>query len=182
MHTNNTPGTNKATGTQSVIYTPVVNTIQTIKNGNQLSEIWNSSNNWQATEGVGYSNVFGQHSINATAASASKARQPADYLTNTVSTQIIPGVDQFFGFTADQSQWIISGQSSSTGRVSYMGRLTYAYNDKYLLEGAFRDDASPNFPTAHQWGFFPLGIGGLESIAGKILGECSFHQRSESPL
>jgi TonB-linked SusC/RagA family outer membrane protein len=154
VHTNIASGTNKATGTQNVIWTPTINTVQTIKNGNSLSEIWNNSANWQATEGVGYTNQFGQHNINVLLL-AEQSQTTADYLTSTDNTQVVPGVDQIFGFSADPTQWGLAGQSSSTGRVSYMGRLTYSYKNKYLLEGAFRDDASPNFPYAKQWGFFP---------------------------
>ncbi|HMR84089.1 MAG TPA: SusC/RagA family TonB-linked outer membrane protein, partial [Niabella sp.] len=42
-----------------------------------------------------------------------------------------------------------------TGRVSYVGRLNYAYKAKYLLEGTFRYDASHKFAPGSRWGFFP---------------------------
>lgn len=42
-----------------------------------------------------------------------------------------------------------------TGRVSYVGRLNYAYKNKYLFEATLRLDASHKFPTDTRWGTFP---------------------------
>lgn len=53
-----------------------------------------------------------------------------------------------------------SGQSNldggyDTGRMSYFGRLQYAYQDKYLFEANLRADASSVFPKNNRWGYFP---------------------------
>jgi TonB-linked SusC/RagA family outer membrane protein len=40
-------------------------------------------------------------------------------------------------------------------RRSWVGRLNYAYNSKYLLETSFRYDGSYRFPKENRWGFFP---------------------------
>jgi len=48
-----------------------------------------------------------------------------------------------------------AGSASDAGRMSYVGRLNYTYNDKYILEGTFRADASHKFPSNSRWGFFP---------------------------
>ena len=42
-----------------------------------------------------------------------------------------------------------------TGRVSYVGRLNYAYKNKYLFEATLRLDGSHKFPTDTRWGTFP---------------------------
>jgi TonB-linked SusC/RagA family outer membrane protein len=42
-----------------------------------------------------------------------------------------------------------------TGRVSYVGRLDYAYKKKYLFQATLRLDASHRFPTDTRWGTFP---------------------------
>ncbi len=44
---------------------------------------------------------------------------------------------------------------SESSRLSYVGRLNYAYADKYLLEAAFRVDGSTKFAPDQRWGFFP---------------------------
>lgn len=41
------------------------------------------------------------------------------------------------------------------GLISYLGRLTYDYNSKYMLTASFRTDASSNFASGRRYGFFP---------------------------
>ncbi|MBR1464707.1 MAG: TonB-dependent receptor [Prevotella sp.] len=70
------------------------------------------------------------------------------------------------GFTVDALQaWDItnakrdtwSPSSSRYGNrlISYTGRITYAYNDKYLLTATARWDGSSRFGEDKKWGFFP---------------------------
>ncbi|QHS56835.1 TonB-dependent receptor [Mucilaginibacter sp. 14171R-50] len=39
--------------------------------------------------------------------------------------------------------------------LSYYGRFTYTYNDKYILQGTMRADASSKFSADNRWGYFP---------------------------
>lgn len=39
--------------------------------------------------------------------------------------------------------------------MSYFGRVTYAYDNKYLLNVNMRADASSRFSAANRWGYFP---------------------------
>lgn len=47
------------------------------------------------------------------------------------------------------------GNSSTEGLRSYIGRLNYAFNDKYLFEANFRYDGSSKFREGSRFGFFP---------------------------
>lgn len=167
-HKNNSSGTNVATGTQNILFNYGTPTAKTVTNGNELLEAYTGSKNWQATEGLTYADRFGDHEISATLLSEQE-QTTGNYLSTQNNTQIIPGVDQIYGFSADQTNYTITGLPLSTGRWSYLGRLDYSFKGKYLLEGSFRDDASPNFPTNHQWGFFPSG-----SVGWKISEEKFF--------
>lgn len=40
-------------------------------------------------------------------------------------------------------------------RLSYLARLNYDYNDKYILSASFRRDASSRFGANYRWGNFP---------------------------
>lgn len=40
-------------------------------------------------------------------------------------------------------------------RMSYFGRLTYNYKEKYMLNATLRGDGSSRFAEGHRWGFFP---------------------------
>ncbi|WP_430813817.1 TonB-dependent receptor [Carboxylicivirga sp. RSCT41] len=48
-----------------------------------------------------------------------------------------------------------SGSATEMGRSSIVGRINYAYKDKYLLEAILRADASAKFSSEERWGFFP---------------------------
>lgn len=73
---------------------------------------------------------------------------------------------------AAQNLWYINTGNANTStndgagdkytRNSYIGRLNYNYNDKYLLTATIRADGSSRFPTQNRWGYFPsVGVGWL---------------------
>jgi len=84
-------------------------------------------------------------------------------------------------FTVDQTgandlggaEQINSKYSNVSKRVlnSYLGRINYAYADKYLLTLSYRADGSSVFGANNKWGYFPSG-----SIAWKLANE-SFIER-----
>lgn len=48
-----------------------------------------------------------------------------------------------------------SGGRSDDALMSYIGRVNYAFRDKYLLTASFRADASSRFAEDNRWGYFP---------------------------
>ena len=48
-----------------------------------------------------------------------------------------------------------SSSKSREGLVSFFGRLTYNYDDRYLFTGTLRADGSSKFAKGNQWGYFP---------------------------
>jgi TonB-linked SusC/RagA family outer membrane protein len=49
------------------------------------------------------------------------------------------------------SKWVI---------LSYMGRINYSFDDRFLVTATGRFDGSSRFATGHKWGFFPsLALG-----------------------
>ena len=51
--------------------------------------------------------------------------------------------------------WSNNGGASQGARVSYVGRLNYAFMQKYILETILRADASANYRSDVRWGYFP---------------------------
>ncbi|MGC4232300.1 MAG: TonB-dependent receptor [Niabella sp.] len=47
-----------------------------------------------------------------------------------------------------------------TALLSYLGRISYDYRNKYLLMLTLRSDGSSLFSPGHQWGYFPSVSGG----------------------
>jgi TonB-dependent starch-binding outer membrane protein SusC len=50
--------------------------------------------------------------------------------------------------------------SEPEGMLSYLGRVTYAYNDRYLFSASMRADGSSKFAPGHKWGYFPSASAG----------------------
>jgi TonB-dependent starch-binding outer membrane protein SusC len=63
--------------------------------------------------------------------------------TYDIGAAITPGVPQ-------------SGYSKAT-LLSYLGRVNYSYNSKYLFTLSFRTDGSSRYSEGNKWGYFPSG-------------------------
>lgn len=63
-----------------------------------------------------------------------------------------PEMSQGGSAAADYNNW---GSSYHFTRKSYLGRLSYNYDEKYLLEVQTRVDGSSIFPKGERYGFFP---------------------------
>lgn len=61
-----------------------------------------------------------------------------------------------------------NGWAYEYGLRSYLGRLKYDFNNKYLLQFNFRADGSSRFASNNRWGYFP------SVSAGWVLSEESF--------
>lgn len=48
----------------------------------------------------------------------------------------------------------MSGIGDKTRRA-FIGKFNYDYKSRYMIDFAFREDASSSFPAASRWGFFP---------------------------
>lgn len=49
----------------------------------------------------------------------------------------------------------VTGNRSEHYLISYLARLNYGYDDKYLLTASMRRDGSSNFARGNRWGIFP---------------------------
>ncbi|WP_262482612.1 SusC/RagA family TonB-linked outer membrane protein [Bacteroides reticulotermitis] len=68
-----------------------------------------------------------------------------------------PVKDQYNGMynTAGTLSNNTTNGKNEAGSLSYLGRVTYNYASKYMLEFLFRSDASTKFAPENYWGFFP---------------------------
>ena len=74
------------------------------------------------------------------------------YLNTSIDEQAVPTVPSFGGGTGTKN--ISEGYSEYAIRGAF-GRLTYSYDDKYLLTANMRYDGSSKFPKENRFGFFP---------------------------
>ncbi|MCF0172485.1 MAG: TonB-dependent receptor, partial [Bacteroidales bacterium] len=106
---------------------------------------------------LNYDRSFGDHQISALAMFESSLNKGYGYMTrrHDFKTAIIEEI-----IAGDEKTAKNSSYSSNYGRQSVIGRLNYNYAEKYMVEAAFRADASSRFAKGHRWGFFPsLSLG-----------------------
>ncbi|OCX52033.1 SusC/RagA family protein [Mucilaginibacter sp. PPCGB 2223] len=119
------------------------------------------STNWLNENTVTYTKKFGKHSLNILAGFTQQAFSAEGAITGSS------------GFVSDYSSYNNIGSGSVTSITgsgfaiapassynawalkSYLGRINYAFNDKYLLTLTLRADGSSKFADGHQWASFP---------------------------
>lgn len=144
----------KMTGGHNHIITDVVDRVKVRSDGDFLEEKYDSKGSYQLNGYVIYANKFGKHDIGALFV-YEQSEGTVDWFNGVRNYFISSAVDQLFAGSSDSKNSTVDGKGEETGRISYIGRLNYGYDDKYLVEASFRYDGSVNFAPKNRWGFFP---------------------------
>jgi TonB-dependent starch-binding outer membrane protein SusC len=64
------------------------------------------------------------------------------------------------GSISDINTWGADWAAQGGGLLSYYGRVSYNFREKYLFDATFRADGSSNFSKGHRWGYFPSASAG----------------------
>lgn len=123
----------------------------TYANGDYLSRNIIRTDNYQINFTLNYARDFGSHHVGALF-SIEKSEAESEFVTGQVNNPL--------PYTNHQSN---SGQGDKTtefnraesGTLSYIGRVNYAFMDRYLFEFLLRSDASTKFAPENYWGTFP---------------------------
>ena len=116
---------------------------------------------WENT--IAYDKTFGLHAINFVGGvSAQKSTNTLMGGGGIPPNNVIRDLAQVSNLQFDKFG---NGQYIST-LASEFARLTYQFNNKYILTGTIRRDGSSKFDTGHQYGVFPSG-----AIAWKMKNE-----------
>lgn len=102
---------------------------------------------------IDYERDFGMHHISAVAL-MERYTYHGDTMTGSKTgyAEASP-IDLNFGQTFTATP--VSGGYNNSGSFGAAGRISYAYDKKYLVEGTLRADASYLFAPQNRWGFFP---------------------------
>lgn len=100
-----------------------------------------------------FKHKFGKHDINALfGISYNKFHQEYRWITKlnplTIGDKYITSLDAATGNTT------AGGNYSKSALISYLGRINYAYNDKYLVQLTARRDGTSRLPKNNRWGNF----------------------------
>ncbi|WP_430931484.1 SusC/RagA family TonB-linked outer membrane protein [Saccharicrinis sp. 156] len=128
---------------------------------------------WIMKNFLTYSKKFGVHNVTVMAGHEGQhsdweqiQASRGGFLTNDLTALSI-GDSETAGATSMQNQWAMQ---------SAFARANYSFNNKYLLTGTFRADASSNFGPNNKWGYFPSFSAGwvvseepfMESLKGTL--------------
>jgi TonB-linked SusC/RagA family outer membrane protein len=102
---------------------------------------------------LNYSKTFGKHALNVTGVQSIQKDNFERYRTE---VQGIPAQAQSF-YSLNSATSVLGVQSSLTEWTinSFMGRVNYSFNDKYLLTATLRRDGSSRFGENTKYGNFP---------------------------
>ena len=127
--------------------TPVVSSA-TITNSHDI--------NWVVENLLTYDKIFGKHSINAVAMYSSE--QTLHYLSYANAQNITVNDIQFYNLglrTGDINVKPEDQEYSLRGLISYMGRVAYQYDNRYMLSATLRRDGSSVLAKGHKWHTYP---------------------------
>ncbi|MEI8047501.1 MAG: TonB-dependent receptor [Bacteroidota bacterium] len=130
-----------------------------IAGGNQMnlnSALFNKNVNnfkWVWDNYVTYSKVFGKHDFKFMAGTTAEKFQETWLYGTRKEVPADPNLWYLYNGLASSSQ--NDGKGDKWTRNSYMARLNYNFNDRYLLTATVRRDGSSRFPEQNRWGTFP---------------------------
>lgn len=113
---------------------------------------------WTFTNTLSYKYLFGKHEISGLFGNEA-TRKAQDLSLSASNEETIFG--DFEHAYIDNAQTIstnttISGKDDyGWAMLSYFGRVSYNYDEKYMLTGVLRADGSSKFAEGHKWGVFP---------------------------
>lgn len=137
----------------STYYTPTYsidqwhyNTVASLQSGTYSSWYWN----WN--ELLEYTGQIGKHSFTVM---ASHEAQESEWKALSAGRTGFLTNDVFDVNAGDPISATNAGGTYPWSMESYLGRVNYNYDNRYLLTGTFRRDGSPNFGSDNRWGNFP---------------------------
>ena len=122
-----------------------------------LSRNMGRTDNYQLNFTLNYSRDFGEHHV-AGLFSIERGESENEPLEGYVSGPYPFTTWQSNSASAETNYSVF--KRSESGSLSYIGRVNYAYEGKYLLEFLLRSDASTKFAPENRWGTFPSISGG----------------------
>ncbi len=121
-------------------------------NKGEASKNPSQERNWIVNNILSYTQAFGDHDVNATALFSRENRHAdSTSVTNTGFDNPVLGYNNLGLGTLP----IVGSQAWEENSLSYMGRVSYTYKDRYLLIGTVRKDGFSGFAADRKFATFP---------------------------
>jgi len=122
-------------------------------NGGWISE--NQTRNWAVENLITFDRTFAEkHNVNVV---GMYSAEQTTYESTGANAQSIPA-DYFQYYALDKATGQVNLNNYSywqSGLMSWMGRVMYSYDNKYMVSAALRSDASSRLAKGHQWHTYP---------------------------
>jgi TonB-linked SusC/RagA family outer membrane protein len=143
-------------GTNSKIFTDEI--IGPMKsaypNKERLVKRQRTDNNYQLTFSANYIRSFGKHNVDAVFVYEQSEGTFDNFYGVREGFPLIQK-DQFWATGSARADSYVGGSEREYGRASYIGRVAYNYDEKYLVNFTTRRDGSMLFGPDYRWGVFP---------------------------
>ena len=115
----------------------------------------NQTRNWAVENLLTYDRTFAEkHNLNVVAMYS--AEQTTYEQTGATAQEIPADYFQYYALDKATGQSNLTGYNySQSGLISWMGRVMYSYDNKYMISAALRSDASSRLAKGHQWHTYP---------------------------
>lgn len=127
-----------------------------LNNGNALGRSMNRGDSYQMNLTLSYARQFGKHYVSGLF-SIEKAESESEDLNGSLTDPLpfTDGQSSSVDSNAEGFAQTVTFNRNESGILSYVGRVNYSYDDKYLFEFMLRSDASAKFAPQNYWGMFP---------------------------
>lgn len=115
----------------------------------EIASRWSYQFNWF----LNYSRSFNKHNVEALA--VFEQAENGGYIAQSRAENPITSYDQMFVYSSDRTMRQANGWEELGARQSWIGRVNYNYDSRYIAEFSFRYDGNTLFPSDKRWGFFP---------------------------
>jgi TonB-linked SusC/RagA family outer membrane protein len=152
-----------------------VSTVKSGKNGYaSLGENNGTDNLLELT--TDYSRTFGAHKITALAGYSYQDSKSEDFY---MQNWDFPTDDYSYnrmqsGNALGRGEAVMNSLATSYKLIGFFGRLTYSWNDKYLLMASVRREGSSRFGASHKWGTFPAISAGWKITKENFMKDVTF--------
>ena len=109
--------------------------------------------NYMVENRLNYTHDFGRHHLDVMAAITYEKNDSEGI--NAYKHTAVGNDEAYRVLDAQTAGDLTSGGRTKTAMMSYLGRVNYAYADRYLATVNFRADGSSRFAKSNRWGYFP---------------------------
>ncbi|MDB5262710.1 MAG: TonB-dependent receptor plug [Adhaeribacter sp.] len=117
-----------------------------------LGETFSQGLNWLLENTLSYTKILGDHNISALVGQTAQ-KNNNNWISVTgrdYQNEQIRVIN-----SSNENERRANGTGSEYALASYLGRVNYAFKDRYLFSASIRRDGSSNFGPNHKWGNFP---------------------------